>query len=120
MDYQNDNPVEPIDLSLFKEHTCQSLLNILDEMKKEEKTLIIEKSCISKLNYITSLDPLIERKVRKDLVLLEPKDFTAPTPIIIYMLPPSISNLKIIDKNILENKEKEFHLIFIPRMFFFY
>ena len=116
MDYSNDNPVDPIELSLFKEHTCQSLLNILDNMPKEEKTLIIEKSCISKLNYITSLDPLVERKVRKDLVLLEEKDFTSPTPIFIYMLSPSISSLKIIDKHILENKKKEFHLIFIPKI----
>lgn len=116
MDYQNDNPVDPIDISLFKEHTCQSLLKILDSLPNEEKTLIIEKSCISKLNYITSLDPLIERKVRKDLVLLESKKFIAPTPILIYMLPPSIESLKIIDSHISENKKKEFHLIFVPKI----
>ena len=116
MDYPNDNLVEPIELSLFKEHTCQSLLNILDNLPKEEKTLIIEKSCISKLNYITSLDPLIERKIRKDLVLLEEKSFISPTPILIYMISPSIQSLKIIDKHILENKKKEFHLIFIPKI----
>jgi hypothetical protein len=120
MDCQNENPVDPIELSLFKEHTCQSLLNILDGMPNEEKTLVIEKSCISKLNYITSLDPLIERKVRKDLVLLEPKDYIFPTPIIIYILPPNISYLKIVDKHILDNKKKkkEFHLIFIPKINF--
>ena len=116
MDYPNDNLVEPIELSLFKEHTCQSLLNILDNLPKEEKTLIIEKSCISKLNSITSLDPLIERKIRKDLVLLEEKSFISPTPILIYMISPSIQSLKIIDKHILENKKKEFHLIFIPKI----
>ena len=116
MEYQNENPVDPIELSLFKEHTCQSLLNILDNMPKEEKTLIIEKSCISKLNYITSLDPLIERKVRKNLVLLEEKSFISPTQIIIYMISPSIDSLKIIEKHILENKKKEFHLIFIPKI----
>ena len=116
MDYQNDNPVDPIELSIFKEHTCQFLLNILDNMPKEEKTLIIEKSCISKLNYITSLDPLIERKVRNNIVLLEPKNFISPTPILIYMLSPSIESLKIIDNHFLENKTKEFHLIFIPKI----
>lgn len=116
MDYQNENPVEPIDLYLFKEHTCQSLLNILDNMPKEEKTLIIEKSCISKLNYITSLEPLIERKVRKNLVLLEEKSFLSPSPILIYMISPLVDSLKIIEKHILENKKKEFHLIFIPKI----
>ena len=116
MDYQNENPVDALELSLFKEHTRQSLLKILDSMPKEEKTLIIEKSCISKLNYITSLDPLIERKIRKDLVLLEEKSFISPTPILIYMISPSIQSLKIIDKHILENKKKEFHLIFIPKI----
>ena len=116
MDYPNDNLVEPIELSLFKEHTCQSLLKILDDLPKEEKSLIIEKSCISKLNYITSLEPLIERKIRKDLVLLEDKNFISPTPILIYMVSPSIQSLKIIDKHILENKKKEFHLIFIPKI----
>ena len=116
MDYQNDNPVDPIELSIFKEHTCQFLLNILDNMPKEEKTLIIEKSCISKLNYITSLDPLIERKVRNNIVLLEPKNFISPTPILIYMLSPSLESLKIIDNHFIENKTKEFHLIFIPKI----
>ena len=116
MDYHIDNPIDPIELSLFKEHTCQFLLNLLDDLPKEEKTLIIDKSCISKLNYITSLDPLIERKVRKDLVLLEAKNFVSPTPILIYMIPPSLSCLKIIEEHILENKKKEFHLIFIPKI----
>ena len=116
MDYHIDNPVDPIELSLFKEHTCQFLLNLLDDLPKEEKTLIIDKSCISKLNYITSLDPLIERKVRKDLVLLEAKNFVSPTPILIYMIPPSLPCLKIIEEHILENKKKEFHLIFIPKI----
>ena len=116
MDYHIDNPVDPIEISLFKEHTCQYLLNLLDNLPKEEKTLIIEKSCISKLNYITSLDPLIERKVRKDLVLLEAKNFVSPTPILIYMISPSITSLKIIEEHILENKQKEFHIIFIPKI----
>ena len=116
MDYHNKNLVEPIELSLFKEHTCQSLLKILDSMPKEEKTLIIEKSCISKLNYITSLDPLVERKVRKNLVLLEEKNFISPTQIIIYMISPSIESLNIIEKHILENKKKVFHVIFIPKI----
>ncbi len=116
MNYQNDNPVDPIELSLFKEHTCQSLLNILDNLPKEEKTLIIEKSCISKLNYITSLDPLIQRQVRKDLVLLEPKNYISQTPIIIYMISPSINSLEIIENHISENKKREFHLIFIPKI----
>ena len=116
MDYQNENPVDPLELSLFKEHTRQSLLKILDSMPKEEKTLIIEKSCISKLNYITSLDPLIERKIRKNLVLFEEKSFISPTPILIYMISPVVENLNIIEKHILENKKKEFHLIFIPKI----
>ena len=116
MDYQNENPVDPLELSLFKEHTRQSLLKILDNMPKEEKTLIIEKSCISKLNYITSLDPLIERKIRKNLVLFEEKSFISPTPILIYMISPVVENLNIIEKHILENKKKEFHLIFIPKI----
>lgn len=116
MDYQNNNPVDPIELSIFKEHTCQSFLNILDNLPKEEKTLIIEKSCIPKLNYITSLEPLIERKVRKDLVLLEPKNYIAQTPIVIYMLSPSISCLNIIENHISENKKREFHLIIIPKI----
>ena len=116
MDYQNENPVDALELSLFKEHTRQSLLKILDSMPKEEKTLIIEKSCISKLNYITSLDPLIERKIRKNLVLFEEKSFISPTPILIYMISPSVENLNIIERHILENKKKEFHLIFIPKI----
>ena len=61
MDNQENNPVKPIDLSIFKEHTCQSFLNILDQMLKEDKILIMEESCKGKLNYLTSMEPLDER-----------------------------------------------------------
>ena len=41
----DENPVDPIDLSIFKEHIKQSLLNILDTLPKEDKILVLEESC---------------------------------------------------------------------------
>ena len=46
MSNNNENPVFPIDIYIFKEHTCQSFIKILDSLPNQEKTLIIEKSCI--------------------------------------------------------------------------
>ena len=116
MNIQDENPIFPIDLYIFKEHTCQSFLKILDSLPDKEKTLIIEKSCIFKINYIASPKQLTEKKVTKNF-LFEPKeDFISPTPILIYIIPSSIELLKIIEKHILINNKIEFHIIFIPKI----
>ena len=127
-----ENPVYPIDLSIFKDQIRQTLLNILDTLPPVEKTLVLEKSCISKLNYLTSLEPLKERQVKKELMILKSGSFISDCPIIIYIITPQIENLQIIEKHIESNtkdfsskdsseiKEKEafnkYHLIFIPKI----
>jgi hypothetical protein len=127
-----ENPIYPIDLSIFKDQTRQSLLNILDTLPDVEKTLILEKALISKLQYLTALGPLKERKVRKESVILKSTSFESDCPILIYIITPEIENMKIIEKHI-ENNAKEFgskdtkeiqdkeslnkyHLIFIPKI----
>ena len=125
--FQDNNPIYPIDLSIFKDQIRQTLLNILDTLPQEEKTLVLEKSCISKLNYLTSLEPLKERQVRKELIVLKSSTFVSDSPIIIYIITPQLENMKIIEKHI-ENNTKEsneiqdkesfnkYHLIFIPKI----
>ena len=116
MNIQDENPIFPIDLYIFKEHTCQSFLKILDSLPNKEKTLIIEKSCIFKINYIASPKQLTEKKVIKNFLFESKEDFQSPTPILIYIIPSSIEFLKIIEKHILINKKIEFHIIFIPKI----
>ena len=127
-----DNPIYPIDLSIFKDQIRQTLLNILDTLPPVEKTLILEKSCISKLNYLTSLEPLKERQVRKELIVLKSTSFVSDCPIIIYIITPQLENVKIIEKHIESNtkdfgskdsseiQDKEtfnkYHIIFIPKI----
>ena len=127
-----ENPIYPIDLSIFKDQIRQTLLNILDTLPPVEKTLILEKSCLSKLNYLTSLEPLKERQVKKELIILKPTAFVSDCPIIIYIITPQLENVKIIEKHIESNtkdfgskdsneiKDKEafnkYHLIFIPKI----
>ena len=127
-----ENPIYPIDLSIFKDQTRQSLLNILDTLPAVEKTLILEKALISKLQYLTALGPLKERQVRKESVILKSTSFVSDSPILIYIITPEIENMKIIEKHI-ENNAKEFgskdtkeiqdkeslnkyHVIFIPKI----
>ena len=128
-----ESPVFPIDLSIFKDQIRQTLLNILDTLPSVEKTLVLEKSCVSKLNYLTSLEPLKERKVRKELLVLKSTSFVSDSPIIIYIITPQLENIKIIEKHI-ESTTKDFgskdsseiqqdkehynkyHLIFIPKI----
>ena len=127
-----ENPIYPIDLSIFKDQTRQSLLNILDTLPAVEKTLILEKALISKLQYLTALVPLKERQVRKESVILKSTSFVSDSPILIYIITPEIENMKIIEKHI-ENNAKEFgskdtkeiqdkeslnkyHVIFIPKI----
>jgi len=122
-----ENPIYPIDLSIFKDQIRQTLLNILDTLPHVEKTLILEKSCISKLNYLTSLESLKERQVRKELIVLKSTTFVSDSPIIIYIITPQLENMKIIEKHIENNtkdsneiQDKEsfnkYHLIFIPKI----
>ena len=127
-----ENPIYPIDLSIFKDQIRQTLLNILDTLPPVEKTLILEKACLSKLNYLTSLEPLKERQVRKELIILKSGSFVSDSPIIIYIITPQLENVKIIEKHIesntkdfgskdsneAENKESfnKYHLIFIPKI----
>jgi hypothetical protein len=127
-----ENPIYPIDLSIFKDQIRQTLLNILDTLPQVEKTLILEKSCLSKLNYLTSLEPLKERQVRKELIILKSTSFVSDCPIIIYIITPQLENVKIIEKHIESNtkdfgskdsneiQDKEtfnkYHIIFIPKI----
>ena len=127
-----ENPIYPIDLSIFKDQIRQTLLNILDTLPPVEKTLILEKSCLSKLNYLTSLEPLKERQVKKELIILKSSSFVSDCPIIIYIITPQLENVKIIEKHIESNikdfrskdsneiQDKEafnkYHLIFIPKI----
>ena len=116
MSSHDENPVFPIDVNIFKEHTSQSFLKILDSLPDKEKTLIIEKSCIYKLNYIVSTKQLTEKKITKNFLFESKEDFLSPTSILIYIIPPSLDFLNIIEKHISLNASIEFHLIFIPKV----
>ena len=127
-----ENPIFPIDLSIFKDQIRQSFLSILDSLPKVEKTLILEKSCVSKLNYLTSLENLEERQIRKDITILKSTSFISDSSVIIYIITPLLDNLKIIEKHIETNMKNfnnnnisdiennsdlnKFHIIFIPKI----
>ena len=136
-----ENPVFPIDLSIFKEQIEQNLLNILDLMPKLDKTLILEKSLISKLSFFTRLEPLKKRQIIGKLATFSKEPPTQRTPILLYMIPSQKELLEIIQSHIEDNikktsisifpidkkknkneedKEeeikKEFHIIFVPKI----
>ena len=71
--FQDNNPIYPIDLSIFKKYIENSLLHIISNLGKVEKTLIIDKSCVLTLNYFTSLNQLSNVGIKKKLNLLKKK-----------------------------------------------
>lgn len=128
-----ENPIYPIDLSIFKDQIRQSFLSILDLLPKVEKTLVLEKACVSKLNYLTSREYLKEYQIRGEFIILNTSSFISDSPIIIYIITPNLENVKIIEKHIetnmkdfetknsgeINDKEKEsdkYHIIFIPKI----
>ena len=128
-----ENPVFPIDLSIFNDQIRESFISILNSLPKVEKTLILERSCLSKLNYLTSRESLKELQIRKDLLFLNSSSFISDCPIIIYIITPNIENVKIIEKNIETNMKDfqrktsreifefskdsdKYHIIFIPKI----
>ena len=125
---KDENPVDPIELSIFKEHVENNLLNILDSLPKTEKRLVYEESCLPKLLFFTTREKLISKKVQKDFIKLKSGILMAGCPTIIYIIPPKKECLEIIDKHIEgnnkktdENKEEtrkqiEYHVIFFPKI----
>ena len=126
-----ENPIFPIDLSIFKDQIRESLLNILNSLPKVEKTLVLEKTWVSKLNYLTSREKLKELQVRKDFIILNNSSFISDSPIILYLITPNLDNVKIIEKHIETNmkdfehktsgeinekKNDKYHIIFVPRI----
>ena len=87
------NPIEPIDLKIFKEHTKKSFLAILDQIPQGEKTLVLEKSCIQKLNYLSDLDLLKSKGIRSELLVLRDDPYVIETKIIIYVIPNAVEYL---------------------------
>ena len=128
------NPVDPIDVSIFKEHIENNLLSIIDSLPKVEKTLVIDKSAKQKINFITNIEHLTSRKIKKDLLELKPGVLMVTTPIIIYLIPSLKESIQIIDNQIKAdyNNEgnigveeggdgnaltnKEYHIIFFPKI----
>ena len=47
----DENPIEPIDISIFKEHIQKSLINIIHSLPKVDKRLVLENSLIPKLSF---------------------------------------------------------------------
>ena len=136
-EFKEENPVDPIDLSIFKENIENNLLNILSSLPKLQKCLVLDKSCIQKLNFFTTLEKLRAENVRKELIILKPGTLMADSPIIVYLIPPKKECVQIIDKhieantknmtagaenrkeegNIEENRaNKEYHVIFFPKI----
>ena len=123
-----ENPVEPIELSIFKEHIENNFLNILDSLPNIEKSLVYEKSCLSKLLFFTTREKLIQKKIQKNFILLKSGNLMADSSIIIYIIPPRKDCLQIIDnhinghnKNISNDNEEskkkmEYHIIFFPKI----
>ena len=101
----DENPVSPIDLSIFKEQIEQNLLNIIDLISKQEKSLIIEKSCFSKLNFLIKMEPLKSRQI-KGILLFDKSPPLVQTPILIYIIPSKKEILEIIQTHIEDNVKK--------------
>ena len=103
---QEENPFSPIDLSIFKENIEQNLLTIINLISNQEKTLVIEKSCIPKFGFLIKTDFLSKNQFKKEINLLEPTPPNTKTPIMLYIIPPKKECLEMIEKHIKDNFDK--------------
>ena len=119
--YNDINPVEPIDLSIFKDHIQKSLLNIINSLPKAEKRLVLESSLIPKISFfINDISILRNVQVKKEIYHMG-KMVDVDSDIMIFIIPSKlfylVEILAIIDKYSKENENSnkiEFHIIFIP------
>ena len=134
----DENPLFPIDLSIFQESFEQNFTTILDLIPKKEKCLIIEESLISKFGYFIKPDFLENICLTKKIFLLENNPPKEDMPILLYIIPPKKECLVMIENHIkddfvkisvleakkkgkkkeekIEINKKEFHIIFIPKV----
>ena len=134
----DENPLFPIDLSIFQENFEQNFTTILDLIPKKEKCLIIEESLISKFGYFIKPDFLENICLTKKIFLLENTPPKEDLPILLYIIPPKKDCLAMIENHIkddfvkisaleakkkekkkeekIEINKKEFHIIFIPKV----
>ena len=117
---QEKQVIPELDLSIFKEHMNQTFLDKLDSLTDIEKLIILAKPCLHQINYITKFDKVQKRKVKKIEILNENiSESFENTPLIIYIIPPELNFLKIIENHLLKTKnklKKQFHIIFIPQI----
>ena len=130
---KDENPIDPIDLSIFREHIENNLLTIIDSLPKVEKTLVLDKSTFKKKDFITRPEKLASLKIKKDIITLKPGNLMVDSPIIIYLIPSLKELIQIIEKHIethynnMKNKNeeegqekgatnKEYHIIFYPKI----
>ena len=125
--YNDVNPVDPIDLGIFKEHIKKCLLDIIKSLPKVEKRLVLENSLISKLSFfINDISILIKQQVKKEIFHMG-KTINVDSEIMIFLVPGKlfflVEILAIIDKyfkesqssvNLVNNQSIEFHIIFVP------
>ena len=129
---EEENPVEPIELSIFKEHIENNFLSILNSLPNLEKCLILEESCTTKLSFLTTREKLREKNISQSITLKEGNLMASP-PVYVYLIPPELQFLKIIDGHMEANnknvglgkdedgkeegrKSKEYHIIFLPKI----
>ena len=83
----DENPVDPIDLSIFKEHIQKSLMNIIISLPKVEKRLVLEKSIIPKLSFfINDITILRNEQIKKEILNLN-KNIIIDCEIMIFLIP---------------------------------
>ena len=116
------NPVEPIDLSIFKDHVQVTLQNMISSLPQKEKTLVLEPSCVPILDFFSDMKSLTDRGIRKDIVFLRSQKINTETPIIIYLVPAKGQFFEMIESQIkstinsVGSEEKEHHVIIIPKI----
>ena len=118
--FSEQNPLNEIDLSIFKEHMNQTFLDKLDSLPDIEKLIVLAKPCLPQLNYITKFDKVQKRKVKKIEILNQNISETYEnTPLIIYIITPELNYLKMIEEHLSKTKNKlgkQFYIIFIPQI----
>ena len=125
---KEENPLDPIDITIFKEHIQKSLINIIHSLPKIEKRLVLEKSLIPKLSFfINDISLLVGEQVKKEILNLG-KGISIDSEIMIFLIPGKIKFLNEIllilkkyinDEKYLKkglNQNVEFHIIFIPKI----
>jgi hypothetical protein len=117
---EKENPLFPLDLSIFQDHVKLSFGHILNQMEDKMKTVVVNTVALKIINFFIDCNFLESKKCSRQIIALNKVNLMVTSDVIVYVITPNISNLEAVLFQITNHKSsqinKKYSMIFIPKI----